>query len=187
VPLFTTQEQELINQQSLKPSGRPYYYSSAKKNPVQITEDFEGFLILQSTDQKQKTLNWLRTALSLEEDHKDRDVLLSRYMDTRKEDADARLAELDKRTQDFIDFKTHFLTDGGDSSRLASIEEVNLLAKSLQRPLDKMVVQQEAAFHEGVLAKLLKIKLTNEQSTDETKKEMDSWQVVLSAYRGQTA
>jgi hypothetical protein len=182
---FTTSETELINQQARAPAARPYYYNAQRRTPVQITADFEGFLILQTADEKQKTLTWIGSAAKLEEDHKDRDDLLSKYLDLRVVDAQARIDEIGKRTNDFLEFKTNFITDGGDSSRFASIEEVNLLALSLQRPMDRMVVQQEAAYHELVLTNTLKNKLIIEQTTEDTQKELKSWQTVVSGYPGQ--
>ena len=56
--VWNTSELESIKKQTLG-NLRPLYYSMTNKKYLQISDDFEGFLILQSADEKRKILNWI--------------------------------------------------------------------------------------------------------------------------------
>jgi len=182
---FSTEEIAKIKGQARPPVARPYFYSAKQRFVSQITQDFEGFLILQAAEIKQKTLAWIKTANTLEEKNKARDELLAVYLDIRNTDAEERIAELDERTNEFNSFRENFITNGSDPSRFAAIEEVNLIVGSLQKPIDKIILQREQAFHETNLVALLTSRLDGEKTTADTIKELNSWQTVVSSYKGQ--
>ena len=182
---FSTIEIGKIKSQARPSAALPSYYSSKQRLTTKITTDFEGFLILQQADIKQKTLAWIKTANSLEEKNKARDDLLAVYLDIRLTDANDRIKELDERTNEFNSFREKFITNGSDPSRFATIEEVPLIVGSLQRPIDKIILQREQAFHETNLVALLKSRLDGEKTTADTVKELNSWQTVVSSYKGQ--
>ena len=181
---FSVDEIEKIDKQK-KPSGLPSYYSSDSKSRREIGRDFEGFLILQSTDQKQVLLKWLQQVNDIEQDNTDRDKLTDQYLDLRTTDATARIAELDLQLKGFDKFRSSLFGDGADPSRFAEIVELNTLIQAMQRPLEEITIQREIAFHERNLAKLINNRRTKAKSNKDTEKELKSWQSVVTAYPGQ--
>ena len=184
---FSTDEQALINKQKLPDDRRPSYFSSLSQNFIQISPDFEGYLILQPQDQKQRTLTWIQEASKIQVPNIDHDAILNRYFIIRQTDALTRIDELDSMLNNFAQFQAGLLTDGTDPSRFAAIGEVNILTRSLRRPLDKIAVQRDLGFHEQTLVNLLKGRLDLEQTNTSTQQELQSWQNVISTYRGQSS
>lgn len=179
---FTDEESKLITENRKTFIERPNFYNSQNQEEQKITEDFEAYLILQKKADKQKTLQWIRRTIEITVDMADRDTLLTEYLTVRKEDASARQAELDEESKKFAEFRED-LASSGDRRFDASIE-LNLLTATLQKPIDQIVIQRDSAFHEQNLITILERKLEAEKSDDDTKRELDSWQIVISAYDG---
>ena len=59
------------------------------------------------------------------------------------------------------------------------------MIRSMARSIARIKVYREAAFHEETMVNLLTGALEVEKTNEETKKELSSWQTVLSAYEGQ--
>ena len=93
---FTPDELDLIGQQSLPEVERPTYYSSVTQNFKPISSDFEGYLILQPQNQKQRALTWIKDAADIEVDNGEQSELLINYLVIRQEDAAQRVNELDE-------------------------------------------------------------------------------------------
>ena len=185
--IFTTEEQELIEKQALTIETRPTYYSPSQRNFIPIPDEFEGYLILQGQEQKQKGLTWIKTAEDFEVQNKDHDELLAEYLTIRQEDAKAKMEDLDSKLNEYIEFQSGVLTDsaGSDPSRFSSINEVSVMIQSLSRSITRIKILRESAFHEQTMVNLLEKSLQAEESNEETQKELNSWQSVLSAYKGQ--
>lgn len=182
---FTTDELELIGKQEVTEEQRPVFFNAASQRLAQIGLDFEGYLILQTVEQKQKTLAWITEAEEIETSNKDRDELLSTFLDNREADADVRIAELESSLNNFSKFQSGLITDGQDSSRFAGIPEIPILVQSLSRMLEKILVQQEQSFHEKSLISILRNRLEREKTTDLTQRELSAWQNVIAFYEGQ--
>jgi len=183
---WSTSELEAIKKQTLK-DLKPSYYSLVNKNYIQITEDFEGYLILQSADDKQKILTWMADVGKINNDTKDQNELLNRFLAIRAEDADARVVELDERLNNYSDMQATLITDGKDPSRYGTIVELSLMTQAISKSIDIISLQREQAFHEQNMVAAITIAVKNEQSNADTEKELTSWQNIVSAYKGQTA
>lgn len=182
---FTTEEKELFNAQSLP--ERPSFFSRVAQREQQISQDFERFLILQTQVQKQTALNWINKAQEIEVDNEDRDEILSTYLGIRQTDAADRVTELDEKLEDFNSFMNGFFSDEASTDcpdRFANVPELSLFVQSLQRPLSKMTIQRDQAFHEGNLVLWLRERLTEEQTNQNSQQELESWKNVIAAYRG---
>lgn len=184
---FTTEELNIIVPQRRSPGLRPLYYDSTQKVLTSISSDFEGFLILQTSESKQKALAWITEATGLDVNRSDQNTILEEYIAIRNADAELRVQEISEVMTKFDDFKTDFLTDGTDSSRFADIAEVNIFLTSVQRPLGDIAVRREKAIHERNMATLQSSKLQASKITTDTMRELSSWQTVMSAYKGQTS
>jgi hypothetical protein len=182
---WSTEELEKIKNQSLG-ELKPYYYYLPNKNFIQISEDMEGYLILQDQEQKQKLLSWIKDVTKIEMDNEDRDALLATYLDIRLEDAAARIEELDTVLNQYADMQAELITDGDDSSRYATIMDLNLMVRSIGKPVESISIQRDQAFHEQNVTTALKNLLDRNKSDSDSQKELSSWQTVISAYKGQT-
>ena len=183
---WSTSELDLIKKQTLG-DMRPSYYSIVNKNLIQISEDFEGYLILQAAEDKQKVLTWMTDVTKINNDTKDQNELLNRFLTVRSDDADARITELDEKLNKYADMQANLITDGTDPSRYADIIEIDLMVKTISKPLDNLTIQREQAYHEQNMVTAITNAVKNEQVNDDTTKEITSWQTILSTYKGQTA
>lgn len=182
---FSQEELEKIKVQRKPQDELPTYFSSENQQETPISRDFEAYLILQPQSLKQTTLSWIREVVDIQEENIDRDEILSRYLNTREEEADKVVEQLDEALGDFDQFKAGLLQVTDDPTRFAEIPEISLLAQSLQRPIQEMVFIRESAFHESNLSKLLRLRFTISETTENTERELQSWQTVISAYQGQ--
>lgn len=181
---WSTTELEAIKKQTLK-ELKPSYYSLKNKNYIQISEDFEGYLILQASDDKQKILTWMADVSKINNDTKSQNELLTRFLEIRSADADARIEELDEKLNKYDDMQSDLITDGNDPSRYGSIVELSLMVTSITNSVDNILIQREQAFHEkNVIATITDI-LTDDNVTEDTTKELTSWQTIMSTYKGE--
>lgn len=182
---WTSSELESIKQQTLG-DLRPSYYSASSQSLIQISDDFEGYLILQNSDEKSSILNWISNLNSINNDVKDQNVLLQRFMSARTADATDRITELDSILNNYAKMEANLITDGNDPSRYGSIVELNLMVTDLARGLDNISIQREQAFHEQNLINAITAVINAEIITDQFQKEVDSWQSIVSTYSGQS-
>lgn len=181
---FTNEELQLISEQRKTNADLPEYYSAQSQTSIQISRDFEAYLILQTQDQKQKVLEWIRKALIGQSISADRDTLLNQYIQIRKADAQSRIAELDQKLGNFNDFKTSLLPNDDYVSNFGNVAEISLLCTSLQKPMDELFLKRDQAYHEVVLSDILNSRLTKQKQDANTKKELQSWQTVIASYKG---
>ena len=179
---FTQEELTLINSQRKKDTELPLYFSSTSKSNVSITRRFEEYLILQTSNQKQKILDWVDKALQIQKVNIDRDTILDTFLTNRIADNQAIIDELDQEIQGFNDFIKQVFVNG--DYRFNDVVEVGLMLKSLQNPLDELLLRRDMAFQETNLATVLKERIEDNLETNDTRKELQSWKQVLSAYEG---
>lgn len=183
---WSTSELDMIKKQTLK-DLRPSYYSVTNKNYIQISDDFEGYLILQAADDKQKLLTWIADISKINNDTKSQNELLARFLAVREEDANARIAELDEKLNKYSDMQATLITSGEDPARYAELIELSLMLKAITKSVDNILMQREQAFHELCVVKSVTNLLNVEKVSDEAEKEITSWQTIASTYRGQTS
>ena len=182
---FSVSEIGLINAQRVPEPDRPVYFDARQKIELPISSDFEAYLILQSMEQKQKIQKWVTFASGVEKDNTDRDELLTTFLSNRTIDSTARMEEIDEVLDNFEQMKAELLSDGEDPTRFAEIVEVNVLARSLQRSVDEIAIFRENAFHEITMANIVSKRLESTKTDENTQKELESWQDVVSFYQGQ--
>jgi len=182
---WTTSELELIKKQTLN-DLRPSYYSITNRNLIQISSDFEGYLILQGADDKKKLLTWMSDVSKINVENKEQNEILTTFLGIRGQDADDRITELDIKLNKYADMQADLITDGNDPSRYGSIVELSLMIRAISKSLDSIAIQREQAFHEKNMVVLLSKIADNEKVDENTQKELTSWQTVASTYKGQT-
>jgi hypothetical protein len=108
-------------------------------------------------------------------------------LEIRQQDALDRITELDEVLNQYADMQAELITDGDDSSRYATIGDLNIMLRSITKPVDVINIQRDQAFHEQNVTTALQNLLEANKSNTDTQKEISSWQSVISAYKGQTA
>jgi hypothetical protein len=179
---FNQDEINLINSQRKKEQELPKYFSATSKSNVTITRRFEDYLILQTPTQKQKILDWTDKALEIQKINIDRDTLLDTFLTNRISDNKEIINELDQEIQGFTDFIKQIFVNG--DYRFNDVVEVGLMLKSLQNPLDELLLRRDTAFQETNLAVVIQERVKDSLETNDTRKELQSWKQVLSAYEG---
>lgn len=184
MPNYSNQELQIINAQRFPDAERPSYYSSRQKKFLQISRDFEAYLILQTTDSKEKTTSWISRVSEVKADNKDRDDILERYLTVRKTDADAVKAELDEELGGFIQFKSSLFADAEDTDRWSDVGEIQQLIAALQSPMDELALRRELTFHESTIAALLLEEVSKQGVKTTYDTELNSWLEVINLYPG---
>jgi hypothetical protein len=188
---FSPAEQDVINKQKLPDDSLPKYYNTNPLSPetsqfTRISRDFEAYLILQPSSQKQTVQGWIKAVKTFNVANTDRDIILAAYLNIRATDVALRLNQLDSSLSNFADFKASLTTGNGtDPSKYADILELDLLSKSLQRPIEETVVAREQAFHENNMVLLLSKKLAFTKADTSINTELTAWQAVMGTYAGQ--
>jgi hypothetical protein len=181
---LSKEELQLINQQKKTDSQLPIYYSKANKKSFVISRDFESYLILQSTTSKQKVNSWLRNVGKIQVNSKDRDSILTRFLTTRKEDAEKRIQEIDEKLNNFDQFKSSLLPDQRTVSNFAGLTELSSLCSVLQANMDELMLMRDHSFHEKNQSALIQNMMVATVTDADSQKELDSWSNVILAYPG---
>jgi hypothetical protein len=190
MPNFSQAELDLIADQTKPESQLPSYYDADTDQNVVISRDFEAYLILETQQQQQATLQWISQELDFQANNLDRDAILTRYLVNRGTDDTARLAEINTRLMNFDSFKAGLLQGnipGQPPLDWSTTPELNLLSQSLQMPLDEINLLYDLTFHEQNVVAVLQNRMENTSYTDSDQEELQSWQTVISAYQGQSS
>lgn len=185
MPTYSAEQLALIDAETKPTQSLPKYYLADTKQSIPISRDFEAYLILQPSEQKQNIVDWINGANEITNDTVDRDELASQYFDLRIADAKQRISDLDEQLNNFNKFKLGLLGTKGDPSGFSTITEINLMTRALQKPLDEMVYLREQAFHEQTMNGIQKLRAEVDIDTPDTQKELESWQKVITTYPGQ--
>lgn len=178
---LTPEEIRIVEKKRKREDEKPKYYNSSVDQTDVISDDFESYLILQTSAQKQQILQRLRANIKVNNDTTDRDAILTEYIKKSSADLDARQAELDAVTNNFEEFRSTVMS--GDE-RFHVINELNRLMYSLQEPIEFAVFSREQVFQEGNVNILVGDRVTSRKKDDKSKKELEIWQKVISAYEG---
>jgi hypothetical protein len=186
-------EVEAVEKDKRKEAELPLYYNSDSKQSEPISRDFEAYLILQGVDQKQVIQEWISAVKEIELDTGDRDALLTRFMEHRAEDAALKIEELDEVLGGFDQFKQQLFSDPNadeenpNPNKYSAVAEIDLFARAVQKPIDEVVMIRDGAFHEQNMILLVQTDLEIAGNKEARQGELDTWQQIFAAYKGQSA
>ena len=169
-----------VTQEAKSEQDLPSYYSASQQTDVQISRDFEAFLILSTSEMKTSALTWINQAVSLNKPNKLRDALAA--LTVTQELKNSKL-QLDAYTQTLGDFET-FRQNFSTGSVFSAVPEVQLFINDLQSMIDELVVGQQRAFFDNTIATVIQGTLKNQAVTQAQLEELQSWTTVISAYLG---
>jgi hypothetical protein len=175
---LTPDQQATVDQQAKSDAQLPTFFSADLKTDVQISRDFEAFLILSTDDLKTSAINWIQQAVTIQKTHKLRDDLVTLAINQELSNSQLRITEFNKQLQDFNSFRQNFQS----SSTFSGIPEVQAFLGDLQKVMGELTKGFDRAFFDQTISTVVqKFQDSVGLSTDQLE-ELQSWTDVLSEY-----
>lgn len=179
---LTQDELNIIRGERLPDSKKPEYYDSSIDQNKKISEEFESYLILQKIAQKAQILIRLKANIKSVADNTDRDAIVRKLAENVTANSQKMIDELDLVTAGYTEFRQSvFEAD----RRFDGLNELNRLLYMIRKPVDELIFMRDNAFQDVNASQVITDVLDAEGMSDRTKKELESWQKVVSSYRGQ--
>lgn len=173
---LTSQERTAVAAKA-KPT-RPSFYSATDERYIQITSDFEAFLILTDKSKKDAAVDWIKTAKDLADDTRDRNGILREWLDQETVNAEALMAELDGRLAQYDAWREGFVSDG----RFGAVAEVHQMILDLQTPAADTFEKRRVTFYQQVLINRIEEQIQNGNLKPGQLKAQTSWITPLAQY-----
>ena len=161
---------ELTEVNAKRLAFRPVRYDDGLGSWVQVTEDFETFLILTPIAKKAQAVNWINVQqLGLEGDSL-RDIVVNDFL--LREIAEATLPQetLSLVTDLYEDFRAEFV-----QGRFAGIAEVVTLMEDTRLGADRLFTENDELEHRIVAATAVQERYSNDGTTDGRRLQASSW------------
>jgi len=171
-------EQSQVERKQKTQSDLPAYFSADLQQDVQISRDFEAFLILAPDDLKTTALDWIQKAQTLQKANTVRDELVALAIKSELSNAALQIEALDTELQHFEDFRQTFQTQ----DVFSGVPEVQLFLQDLQRVIEERNVQRERAYFDQTMAGIQDRFSAQTQLTKDQTEELQSWTAVLTTY-----
>jgi len=168
---------KIVATKKLAASKRPKFYDAKKGTKVQISEDFEAFLILQGRTRNKEALDWLNQANGYAIADADRDALIDKALDNELTEAQIAKAELSPIAEQFNRFRERFQIKGFEG-----VAEAGQFFADVQRPMGEIVSLMSRHNHRVVYATLLKSYLLDNGVSMDQQKQISSWNDPLTSY-----
>lgn len=168
---------ELAKVTANRKAQRPTYYNSKTGQDVNISEDFESFLILLPKATKKQGVTWLTQSVTLRQRQLDRDLLLREAISSETDDANAVLLELSLQTLAFTQFR-----DAVKAGKFAETAELGLMLGDMQAGLDEELMYEERQNHLKKLLAVVEQDLNSLGLDANTIQQTQSWLASLLAY-----
>ena len=156
---------------------KPQWYNAAAGEKVDISDEFEAFLILQGRPRNGETVDWLQNASDYSIEDSDRDALISYALEAEKADAEQAVKELEPVTEKFNKFRERYNMTGFEE-----VVEAGQLLSDLQRPMNEIITLGARHAHRVQFAKVLENRLKNNGLTSDQSKQLNSWFEPLTTY-----
>ncbi len=159
-------------------ADKPTFYNAQTGTEEPISLDFESFLILAPQDLKDSTVDWIeKSQQPAAARSADRDALLKEAITAELEDSTAWLEEMDKKIEDFREFRDRFQV-----GQFADVPEIGLMLRDLQTGLDEVMHHRGRAKHLVVMSTVIQGRLETDGVTEAQAKETASWRGPFLAY-----
>lgn len=156
---------------------KPQYFDANLSEKVDISEDFEAFLILQGRDRNKKTVDWLKKVKEYSMADSDRDALIAQLLEKDTIDASNAYVEVQPFVRQFDEFRTQFNLTGFET-----VPECSLLLSDLQRGMGRMKSLGDRWEHRQIWNDQCLFRLKNAGFTGNALKQLNSWFSPLTAY-----
>ena len=177
---LTQDQQNTVSAQARSQASLPAYYNAKLRTNVQISRDFEAFLILSDTSIKSTAIQWVQQAVTLNQQDKKRDALLAIATANELSNATARLNECNTQLDSYTKFRASFTVP----QALDEDSDLQLFLNDIQNVIGNLITQYDRAFFDQTVATLLQNSLSPGQVTSDQVEELQSWTSVIAAYLG---
>ena len=175
---LTEEQQKIVTNLQKDEDNLPYYYNSDLRTDVQISREFEAFLILADPDLKTSANNWIKKASTIQTDDKDRDALSALALAQEQSNAQQKMNAIDAVLGDFNDFRTKFQAN----TTFVSVGEVQRFLFDLQKGIEPLALDRDRAQFDSVVSQVVQ-RVDDQKAVDSFEiQELQSWTGVLSAY-----
>ena len=157
---------------------RPSYFSAELGVWIEISEDFEAVLILLDSAKKQRLIQQLDSTESSDSAGDKRDTILVAALQQEATNAEAIIRETNQALSDAQNAVSVFASD----PFFQSVAEVGMLNNDMQLSVDEILMTNQRAFHNGVIAKLLSEINAGKGQASARKAQKDSWRNIVSEY-----
>lgn len=156
----------------------PSYFDADLQTKVEISRDFEAFLILAPTNLKTSAINWIKTSVDLQQVNKDRDALVGLAITQEILNATNKMNALNDTLDDFNTFRENFQTN----EDFSAIPEVQQFLLDLQRPIAELAAALDRAQFDATVSQVVQRGNDELVVTAPEIEELQSWTGVLSVY-----
>ena len=174
-------EEEKLKVQKRKKSDKelPKYYDATLRKEIQISRDFEAFLILAPEELKTRALDWIKRVEKLQSVKKDRDALTLLVLKQEVSNTILKLDTLEGKMEGYNKFREQFQT----MTEFSTIPEVTRFIQDLQRVIPELSMERSRAFFDQTVAVVedARNKLKGEIS-QENLTQLQSWSNVIASY-----
>ena len=177
---ITLTEEELTKVESKQKNIEklPSFFDAGLRANVQISRDFEAFLILSEDPLKTSAIDWIKKAVTIQKVNKDRDDLVALALTQEKANSDLKIAALDQKLTDFNTFRTTFQAN----PEFAGVPELQRFLFDLQRVVEELASARDRAQFDGTTSQVIQRGNDRLAVSDQEIEELQSWTGVLSAY-----
>lgn len=172
---LTREEQQRVK--AKRQNDRPSYYSADLEDDVEISQEFETFLILQGSSRNRDTVEWLTKTSDLAQNRNGRDGIIQEAIDFDRKDNEALESEIEDELSAFEKFREEF-----QSGRFSSTVETGILLSDLQKPAAEVFFEQARAKHLSNMHRFAEGRLRNQGITGGQARQIQSWITPLLTY-----
>lgn len=173
---LTTEEQEKVN--SNRKEEKPTYYSSAFKKDIEISDDYEAFLILADSSTRISMQSLINDSSTFKDENAERDELLEKALDLDESDATGALTEIQATLTQFNTLRDKITIE----NKFSNITEIGLILSDLQRSIGELTSLQDRLQHASIMGGINRIKVNQDFTTEDDAKQLKSWLNSLQAY-----
>jgi len=173
---LTPEQIELVRKKSKSPEERPSYYRAPANKTIQITKNFENFLILAPNDFKEKATKLIDSYKATDEWEVEKRNITSDVLTKDSDYIDSVLAELEEKIVDYKNFRNSF-----SDLKYSDAPEVGYMMEDLQQGSGLLYYYHDRFFH---LKKFYEELQKRETAffDSENFKEVQSWRGPLISY-----
>jgi len=162
-----------------RPDGAnlPTYFSSDTNSDVEISREFESFLILTDRGLRSKMVSWLQGTSTRLQTNVGREELFVAMCDVELNASVDEIVEADSELQSFTEFRNELF-----AGKFATVPEVRTLLNDLQLGISAKTRTRDSAQHRNNAASIIaQINQLNDDSLGR-QQQAQSWMGVLLAY-----
>ena len=170
--ILATEDIDKVRSKRMLP--RPLRYSAGLGAWVQVSTDYEAFLILTPAGKKGAAANWINLQTLGLDDNIIRDVVAYDYMVRESAEVELQQASLLLLTEAYASFRSDFIDE-----RFQGVSEVSELLQDTRIGADRLFSYTDDLEHRSIMATAAQTRYTNGAVSDARRRQAASWSISL--------